>query len=312
VEGNSANRTGEEAMRRRWPVQRFNYFALLIAFLPGCLSMSSRKPLGVVVRDAETGKPILAAEVRITDPMTQPAIKPYDTPEITNNQGIAQLGAEPNAKYPVVLEAFAKGYQSGVQKIAPSEIEAIESAHWFEQTSKRPPKYALDLYSGAPFSVEFHLPPNFKGLIKAEIALRPDMACPPGQRNFTFQVIPAGTEGKAQVIGPAVLDRVPKAAYVARSPEGTIVENRMDATKVGFRWLKSEGNFEYYVVGTQKVYDVLRQQYCPDLEGVEKAAPKSSKGSGGGGRGGRGGGSGGGGRGGGMGGGGGGMGGSPY
>jgi uncharacterized membrane protein YgcG len=314
-------------MRLHRPIQRFIFLALPIALLPGCLS-SGRKPLGVVVRDAETRKPIPRAEVRISDPLTQPSIKPYDTPVLTGIEGVAQLGAEPNAKNPMDLEAFAKGYQSGTRRITPMEIEAIESAHWFEQTNKRAPKYTLDLYSGAPFSVELLLPPGFRGLIKVEIALRQDMACPPGQRIFTCQVAPAGTangteqagtahgteqpagpSGTAQLIGPAILDRVPHAAYLARSAEGTIIENRMDATKVGFRWLKHDGDIEYYVVGTQKEFDVFRQQYCPDLEGTEKATPKSSKG-GGGGKGGRGGG----GRGGGGGGGGGGMGGggSPY
>jgi uncharacterized membrane protein YgcG len=271
-------------MHCRLTIQLLGLCVCPIAFGTGCRLITHEKPAGVMVKDAETNRPIPSAEVRISDPMMHPSHVP-EPGQIAGNDGIARLDVAPNGKNPVFLEAGAKGYQSDSVMLDDSKIGQIEPASLFENVKRRPPAFTLALYSGEPFTVELAVPPGYRGLIKAEMALRDDIPCPLGQRQFRITV---STAGAAQVLGPAVLRRISPASYVARHADGAPIDGRMDATKVGFRWLKHEGDFEYYVVGTQREYDVLRQQLCPELESDEK--PSQRGGGSKGGRGGRGGG----------------------
>jgi hypothetical protein len=49
----------------------------------------------------------------------------------------------------------------------------------------------------------------------------------------------------------------------------------MTATTVGFRWLKTEGYDQYYVVGTQPEYDALRRRMIDEDTPAPSAAKKS-------------------------------------
>jgi hypothetical protein len=60
----------------------------------------------------------------------------------------------------------------------------------------------------------------------------------------------------------------------------------MDAFKVGFRWLKREGDTEYFVVGTLPEFESYRRTSTSRPSGSEKHASDNSKGRSGG-RGGR-------------------------
>ncbi len=42
---------------------------VLLAAAPGCLVLERGRPLPVLVRDADTKKPVAAAEVRLSDPL---------------------------------------------------------------------------------------------------------------------------------------------------------------------------------------------------------------------------------------------------
>ena len=72
------------------------------------------------------------------------------------------------------------------------------------------------------------------------------------------------TTGVVQVQGPPLLRRVFPPSYHARYPDGTPLGLDMDIQKVGFRWLKSEGNDHYFVVGTQPEYDDFRRHLVPE------------------------------------------------
>jgi len=262
------------------------------------VSFSNRKPVAVQVIDAETKQPIMA-EARITDTFIQPAMKDYDPWAPSGKNGIVRLKAEPNGKHPVLIEAKAKGYQDDGIPLSDAALDKIESPGMFEDSDKRPAQFTIALYSGEPFKVQLVVPVGYRGIVKAELELKDNIPLPLGQRLFRCEVAASGV---AQLIGPAVLRNISPERFCAVYKDGSPLDARMDGTKVGFRWLKHEGNFEWYVVGTQKDYDNFRQQFVPELE-TPRSEPTSSKGSGGGGRGGRGG-RGGGGGGGGMGGGG--------
>jgi uncharacterized membrane protein YgcG len=126
---------------------------------------------------------------------------------------------------------------------------------------------------------------------------RDDFAIPRGQRVFSFE---ANASGLVKGTGPAVLRKVSASSYSARFTDGTPLTDKMDATQVGIRWLKREGDAEVFVVGTQADYDQYRKEAGPTTSQPANNSKQGGKGGrggrgGGGGRGGAGGGSGGGG-----------------
>jgi uncharacterized membrane protein YgcG len=260
---------------------------LLGSLLPGCLSFHRERPVAIMVRDAETKQPLPAADVHLSY-RARPSEAPAESSETTKTDGIARLTTTPNGKDPLVIRASAQGYMTESIVKSDEVVEQIEPAGWFESVNRRPVNFILEVYKGPPFSVELAVATGYRGLVKAELRIQDNLSCAPGERRFQYMVEP---NGNVIIAGPAQLRHVNPADYQAHYVDGTVLGNHIDVNQVGWRWLKHEGNFEYFVIGTKGDLEMWRRQLFPN----EPSAPAETTGRrGGGGRGGRGGGGGGG------------------
>jgi hypothetical protein len=233
-----------------------SYPLLATALLSGCQSLYDYKPVPVLVRNAETQKPIPGADVHISHPLARSSFSPYDSSGKTGIDGIARLQAACFADQALLLEARGPGYMTYVHDIADDTIRQIKSRGWFEAAERRPPAIIVEMYAEPRFFVELVVPTGYRGLVKAAIEFKDDVPCRAGQRGFDFEV---ASTGEVQVLGPSLLRRYPP-IFQARYADGSRLNEEMDMLKVGFRWLKHEDDGEYFVVGTQADYDHLRRE----------------------------------------------------
>jgi hypothetical protein len=246
----------------------------------GCQTLLVQRPLAVEVRDAETGKPIADAQVRVSYPHNRPAWAPADATVKTQDDGMARAWAVLYGEDGLEVETTAKGYLPEEMQIGAIGLKQIEPAHWFEAINRRRPNFVVDLYAEPQFTVELVLPICYHGLVQVQVRIKDGAPATPGQRCFRYQV---PSSGVVEAQGPALLKRVFPPSYRARYPDGPLLGLDMDVQKVGFRWLKSEGNDHYFVVGTQPEYDDLRRNLVPEQERGSRSSG-SGKGGGGGGR----------------------------
>jgi hypothetical protein len=161
------------------------------------------------------------------------------------------------------------GYLPEQLKVSTEMIQRIDPAHSFEALERRPAEFVVELYDEPRFAVELVVPNGYRGLIKAEVVVQDDVAAPPGQRCFSFEVSNANT---ALVKGPKILGRIYPSDYRARYADGTPLTGDMTLVKVGFRWLRGEGKEQYFVVGTQADYDLYRRTIPAEEPPVEQHA----------------------------------------
>ena len=256
-----------------WPM-------FLLTITAGCQSLYRYRPIGVLVQDAETMKPIPGAQVRLSYPLVRSSVAPYDSSGTTGPDGIARLRAAPCGESVALLEVSGPGYLSESMDVSSEAIEHIEPAPWFGTPPQRPANFVLKMLAGPRFAVELVLPTGYRGLVVADVQFLNEVPCPPGQRRFSYEV---PSSGRVQVRGPGLLlSHLPD--YGARYADGTVLGPEMDAVKVGFRWLKQDGPREYFVVGTQPEYESYRLDLLSHSTGQDS---RPSGGGQGGGRGGR-------------------------
>ena len=244
----------------------------LLALIPGCQVLYRYRPVPVLVRDAETKKPIANAEVHLSYPLSRDSLAPFDSSERTGSDGVAHLRAAPYGDFGVRVEASAAGYMTDQKEVSTESIQRLEPAHPFEETTRREPQVVVEMYSEPRFAVELIVPPGYRGPIKVEIEPQEDVAVPAGQRCFRYEVV----DGFVRIKGPAlVLRRVYPSDYRARYADGTPLTGEMTLLKVGFRWLRGRDNEQYFVVGTQPEYDMQRR-YASDEETVEQRAVQNA------------------------------------
>jgi hypothetical protein len=228
----------------------------LLALTPGCQVLYRYRPMPVLVRDAETKKPIAEANVHLSYPLSRDSLAPFDSTERSDADGVARLRAAPYGDFGARIEATAAGYLPGQKSISTESIQRLEPVHFFEEAQRRKPEFVVEMYSEPRFTVELIVPRSYRGRIKAEIEARDDIAVPPGQRCFRYEVV----DGFVRIKGPAlVLRRVYPSDYHARYDDGTPLTAEMSLQKVGFRWLRGQDKEQYFVVGTQSEYDMERR-----------------------------------------------------
>lgn len=243
--------------------------------LPGCQAFYAYRPVPVLTIDAETKQPIPAAEVHISYPVSKPPYCPSESLGTTGPDGVARLQAAPYGEGGVMIEAAAKDYLSDQTFLTTENVQAIDRAHFFEDVLKRPPVVTVALYKGPKPSVEFVVPTSYRGRIKATMQIRPDTACPLGQRCFAYAV---PDSGEVAVSGPRLLQRVQPCDFHAKSGDSALPERPDDLATVGFWWLKSDRNFHLFCVGTRTEYDAERRAI--QWEDRIENRPSSGKGSG--------------------------------
>jgi hypothetical protein len=271
-------------MRSRRLVRALAGCLLLLAAVPGCQIFYQYRPVPVLIRDAETKKPIASADVHISYPLSRPEESPWESSGVTSADGIARLRAAPYGLAGVLVDATAPGYMSEEKSVTVDAVKAIKPGGWFESTDRRPASLVVEMYAEPRPTIELIVPVGYRGTIKAEVDTDEGATFPAGQRNFSFQVSDSGT---VQVAGSPLLRRVPAVTFRAKYADGTPLSRHVEDPQVGFFWLRTEGDTHYYLVGTHTEYEAAGHfSHGRDSGGSESSGEKSqSKGRrGGGGR----------------------------
>ncbi|HZV07318.1 MAG TPA: hypothetical protein VE999_19705 [Gemmataceae bacterium] len=250
----------------------------LLALAPGCQVLYRYRPVPVLVRDAETKKPIASANIHISYPLSRDSLAPFDSSEHTGPDGIAHLRAAPYGDFGIRVDASAAGYLPEQVNVSTESIQHVTPPHPFEETERRKPEVIVEMYSEPRFTVELVVPTGYRGIIKAEVDLQDDVAAPPGQRSFSYEVV----DGFVRIKGPGVLRRIYPSDYRARYTDGTPLSGEMTLSKNGFRWLRGNGKEQSFFVGTQTEYDMERR-FAPDEQAgsgrrTSDSAPSNGRG----------------------------------
>jgi hypothetical protein len=274
--------SGRTGKPERWPMKDWGRSSCLLCavslFLAsaGCQALYPYRPAPVLVHDAETKKPIVGAEVRVSYPLTRPSQAPWDSVAVTGEDGVAQVRAAPYGQAGVRIDAAAQGYLSEDLSVPVETVQEMERAHWFEDTTRRPARFVVELYAEPGPKVELVVPHGFRGLIRAEFRIQENAPLAPGQRVFRFPVQPPGI---VEVTGPPLLRRAYPPDYAARWADGSPVPQPQRDWDVGLRPFKTEANTYYFVLGTQTEFDNIRRSLETE-QSVEagqqgKAQPRS-------------------------------------
>src|SRR5579883_2898056 len=120
--------------------------ALVLALAaPGCLFHVYR-PVTVLVRDAETKKPIPGAEVDHSYITMLDPFAPLPSRDTTQADGTAHLVAAPYDCLST-LTAEAKGYLRETYTVKGSDLRAVDPADWFKARDRRPITFVLEKYA---------------------------------------------------------------------------------------------------------------------------------------------------------------------
>jgi len=204
-----------------------------------------------LAKDAETGKPIPGAEVRLTYPYAKPSEAPSVSSAITDTDGIAHLRAAPYGDFDLSMAGSANNYMPEEQAVPVKTVAAIEPAHLFEQVERRPVQFVLAMYADPHPTVELVVPDRYRGVVKAEIQAQENIPCLPGKRCFNYTV---PSSGVVQVIGPALLRRVSSRDISIKDANGVPLSRNATNSDIGFWFVKGEGNDVSFFIGTLKEY----------------------------------------------------------
>ena len=221
-------------------------FPACLALVAGCQAFHQYRPVTVLARDAETKKPIPGADVRISYPLTQPSLAPWDSNGPTGEDGVARLRAAPYGDAGIRIAVTANGYMSDETSLPVSAVEAIKPAGFFEAADRRSAEVVLELYADPHPTVDLVVPPGYRGLVKADVQTLDNAPVVPGQRSFSY-IVP--TTGLVHVTGPALLKRVYAADFRLRYADGAPLTPQAKDSEVGFWWLKYEETLQVFLVG---------------------------------------------------------------
>jgi hypothetical protein len=249
----------------------------LLALWSGCHSFHSYRPVTVQAIDAETKKPIPQAEVCISYPLGDRNWAPYPSDEKTGSDGIAHLRAVPYGKVDLTIAATASGYADEARSVPVTAIEALPG--FSEKASTAPVQradFVVELYAKPAPSIDLVLPTGYRGLVRAKLKIQDDLVYTPGQRVFPCAV--PGDNNVVDVLVPPLFRRTPFPEFHAHYPDSPPLSPHVRLSEVGFWWLRSDGDTQIFLVGTEK-------EHSDYLAADRASGTRDSSGSGGGGRG---------------------------
>ncbi len=255
-------------MRIRRRIRRLIYAALFFTLASGCQLLRPCRAMTVVAVDAETKKPISGAEVHVSYPLTPPYRAPAKSSGTTGADGAAVVQAA-RAEEGLALEATAAGYLYEQKSFDADVVPAAAPFGPFAAPAPPVASLVLEMYAAPGPTIDLVLPPGYRGIVRVEVQPRDDIPCPPGLRHFRYQV---PDTGEVVAAGPALLRRTP--AIVAGYANGAPLASQVKDGEIGFLWIKSDGPYEIYVVGTPIERDSLRRS---DLRNTRLSADDGPK-----------------------------------
>jgi hypothetical protein len=252
--------------------------SLLVGAITGCQEFHDYRPVAIQALDAETKAPIAGANVRISYPLSEHALAPYDSLGTTDQEGIVRLRAAPYDKAGAQVEASAQGYLRQEKSLTADAVRAIEPPGWFEQVEQRPVSFVVELYAEPRPTVELIVPRDYRGLIKAHTHFREDIPCPKGQRIFRYEV---RSTGEVDVSGPSLLMRLLPPDFHAVFADGTSLGPQPKDAEIGFWPLRTEGSTQYFWVGTRDQLDNFRRdEFARSVTTSQPASTPKAQGGG--------------------------------
>jgi uncharacterized membrane protein YgcG len=266
-------------VRKCYLARQIAHFAILsLASATGCQMMHPSSPVAVSVLDAETNAAVPGAEVVLLYPTSDPSAKSRDITATTNPSGVAQIrGVTTDDGLPQV-RITAPGYILEQSGLPGSVLHTIKenNSFWSSFSSRHDPvELALYVYHGPSAAIELTVPAGYRGMIKVDVRIREDIKYPRDQRVFTGTVV----DGAVQVDGSPLLRSECKPVYRARYTDDTPVPMNVQDNEVGFRWLRTEGRTEIFVIGTRAEWEGFRR--ATDKAIAADASGKKNSGSGG-------------------------------
>jgi hypothetical protein len=250
----------------------------LLGAAAGCETFQGCRTVTVLVRDAETKKPISEADVSIWYPLrTVGFFPPPECGGETDASGIVHLRAAPYGDAGIMVTSNAKGFMSKQMNVSVETIREIEPDHLFGKTA-HPVNITVELYAEPRPTVELVVPNGYRGVVSVTLRIKEDAPCAPGQRSFPGQV---SLSGAAEVEVPPLF-RHAKPNYNGHYVDGTSLSRDAAPDQVGLRWLRCQVPVEYFVVGTQADLDRWRAMVQP--QGGAESRTSSDRPSSGGGR----------------------------
>jgi hypothetical protein len=253
-------------------IRSLTFSIFLLALTSGC-SFHGYRPVAIEARDAETGKPIAGANVRISYPLTDSPFAPSEAFGKTAADGIVHLKAAPTGEIGVKVTSTTKGYMDEEQTVSVDAVQAIKPAGWFEAVDKRPPTIVLSMYSEPRPTVELIVPPTFRGLIKAEIDANADGHTETGQRAFRAAVPDSGT---VRLNGSPLLERLLPLAFSFKFADGSPLSLDATASTIGYWWLRREGTAQVFFVGTKEEFAKHNPAPTHSADGSDHGSGRSS------------------------------------
>jgi hypothetical protein len=218
--------------------------------LAGCQAFHQYSPVTVQTVDAETGKPIAQAGVRISYPLTTSAYAPVDSVGTTGPDGTVQLRASRYSDAGITIDVRANGYME-------EQKSTVLDSPAASKNDRTGPPMVVQLYAEPRPSIELVLPKNFHGLVKAVVAHQ-DEAHRPGERKFQFEV---PLNGVVMLKGPPMLRRVHPGDVIARTADGTVLPREAKAWEVAFHPLSADEQTWLYVVGSKYEFDDYNREF---------------------------------------------------
>jgi hypothetical protein len=233
------------------------------------------RPITIQVRDAETQQPIAGARIEIKNIEASATGVESGT---TGADGIVRLQDSVHDAA-IGVQATARGYLFEQTYIPGETVRGIPPAPLFGKDSPRPVAFTVELYAQPRPEVELVVPSCYRGTVKVSVKLTPEQTFPPGQRLFSF---PVGANGEVEVTGPLFLKRAQPVDFGMRYADGLPLTRNAEKGEPGYWWLRHEGSYDYFFIGSRGDYNIVRSEAAHDSGRPAR--------SGGGGRGGRGGG----------------------
>jgi hypothetical protein len=268
------------------PTRNLARFAVIpLAFLlaTGCETLRPSTPVSVTIRDAETKAPVPGAEVAFLYPTTNDSTsKPKDVISTTDATGIAQIrGVTSDDGLPQV-KVTAPGYIVEQRGLPGDALHAMKenNSFWSITSHHDPIFFEMLIFHGPPAVIELTVPVGYRGLIKADVRVREDIVYQRDQRLFTGTVV----DGAVTVDGSPLLKSDYKPIFRARYGDDVPVPVNVQDNEVGFRWLRTEGRTELFVIGTRAELEALRRSTEKANSGDSGGKKNGGGGGGGGGR----------------------------
>jgi hypothetical protein len=231
------------------------HVGLLLFIGLGCASIIGSKGTSVQVIDGETKQPVSAAQVRLWH-YNQATSGGANATVATNGGGTADLQTISGRTDDLVLEVSAKGYAT--------EEKSINLANHVE----------VQLYAEPNPTIEFVVPPLFRGLFNFKMQIQDKAAMKSGQRVFPAELQETGL---AETVVPDLFRHM-NAEFRARFSDGRALPDRPQGQELGLWWIKTSGEYEIFLIGTQGDYDTYWREHPNEQPSERKGKGRGGKG----------------------------------